>query len=87
MGDIKDHPVPLSSPIDGTQATEILQELLAIERVRLAQAVAMEAARKIVFPETTVIIKDIERLVAILKERPVKDEDDILNQVLKASPW
>ena len=87
MGDIKDHPVPRPGPIDGAQATEILQELLAIERVRLAQAVAMEAARKIVFPETTVIIKDIERLVAILKERPVKDDDDILNQVLKASPW
>jgi hypothetical protein len=71
MGDIADHPVPRPGPIDDKAATEILEDLLAIERVRLAQAVEMEKTRRIVFPETTVIIKDIERLVSILRGRPV----------------
>lgn len=73
MGNIADHPVPRPVPIDANAATEILTELLAIERVRLAQAVEMEKTRKIVFPETTVIIKDVERLVAILAGRNVAD--------------
>ncbi len=74
MGDIADHPIPRPGPIDDKAATDILEELLAIERVRLAQAVEMEKARRIVFPETTVIIKDIERLVAVLRGRPVTIE-------------
>lgn len=42
---------------------EVLRELLTIERERLTVARRIEVDRNIVFPETTVIIKDIERLL------------------------
>ena len=47
----------------------ILQELLEIERERLRQALALEAKRSIVFPETTVILHDVERLLAKVREK------------------
>lgn len=44
-------------------AREVLIDLLSIERERLKVALRIEQERRIVFPETTVIIKDIERLL------------------------
>jgi hypothetical protein len=55
------------------QSREILIELLAIERNRLATAVRIEAERKIVFPETTVIIRDILRLVGVIYGKAESD--------------
>ena len=66
MASNQDRPVPRSGPIDPGERQEILHELLTVERARLANALRMEQLRSIVFPETTVIIKDIERLVAAL---------------------
>ena len=42
---------------------ERLRELLGVERARLVVALEIEAKRSIVFPETTVICHDVERLV------------------------
>ena len=54
-------PPELNSPLD------ILQELLEIERERLQVAVRIERERSIVFPETTVIIRDIQKLMAAIE--------------------
>ena len=43
--------------------TDVLTELLDIERARLSEAVRIENERRIVFPETTVIAKDVRRLL------------------------
>lgn len=48
---------------------EILRELLAIERERLRTAREIEQRREMVFPETTVIVRDIERLLAEIERR------------------
>jgi hypothetical protein len=47
---------------DINQSKELLKKLLAIELDRLDTAVKIEKERKIVFPETTIIIHDIEKL-------------------------
>ena len=72
MDTCKDRPQPgdppaLDSPI------EILKELLSIERERLQVALRIEKERNIVFPETTVIIKDIQRLSLEIERRKVSD--------------
>jgi hypothetical protein len=59
-------PTPLPTAIDLTERHEILRGLLESERARLANALRLEKERSIVFPETTVIIRDIERLVDAL---------------------
>lgn len=46
-----------------TGKLDVMRELLAIERERLETALRIERERKIVFPETTVIARDVERLV------------------------
>ena len=57
-------------PTIGVEAElEILQELLAVERERLVVARRIEEERSIVFPETTVIVRDIERLLGKVMER------------------
>ncbi len=66
MAHAPDRPSPRSGPIDASEKSEILHELLVIERARLAEACRIEAERRIVFPETTVIIKDIKSLLAAL---------------------
>lgn len=62
---------PVAGPptigVDGE--VEVLRELLRIERERLVVARRIEEERKIVFPETTVIIKDIERLLEKVREK------------------
>jgi hypothetical protein len=56
-------PPQLDSPI------EILRELLRVERARLQVALRIEDERNIVFPETTVIIRDIERITFEIERR------------------
>jgi hypothetical protein len=56
-------------PPDLTQPTEVLRFLLGVECRRLEVALSIEAKRALVFPETTVIIRDIERLTAEVERR------------------
>ena len=56
-------PPELAAPL------EILEELLAIERERLRTAREIEKRREMVFPETTVIVRGIERLLAEIERR------------------
>lgn len=51
------------------QPLEILRELLEIERKWLKTAVRIEEERQIVFPETSVIIHDIEKLVKAIESK------------------
>lgn len=58
-----ERPIP-GPPTIGVEGTlEVLRELLRVERARLVVALEIEAKRSIVFPETTVICRDVERLV------------------------
>lgn len=71
------------------QGKELLMELLEVEVDRLHTAVRIEKERKIVFPETTVIIRDIQKLHTAIygklvtenekKLKPIEDDlwDDI----------
>ncbi len=81
-----DRPVPSLHSIDSKQTEAILLELLELERERLRQAVKMEKDRNIVFPETTVIIKDIERLLGALGQTDETDSPPVQrdNQQTKA---
>lgn len=56
---------PLAGPttIGVVGEVRLLRDLLQIERDRLQVALRIERERSIVFPETTVIVKDIERLL------------------------
>ena len=65
------------TPPDLTQPKEILKKLLAIELDRLDTAVRIEQERKIVFPETTVIIRDIQKLNAAINGRVGNKADDL----------
>ena len=49
---------------DLNQPKDILKHLLEIELERLKTAVKIERERKIVFPETSIIIRDIQKLNA-----------------------
>jgi hypothetical protein len=71
---------------------DVLRWLLWIEIERLHTAVRIEAERSIVFPETTVIIRDIQKLMAALcNEEPTRgsqtpstrlSDDDELSRIL-----
>ena len=61
----------VAPPDDGP--AKLLRRLLNIELERLEVAVRIEKERKIVFPETSVIIRDIERLSALLERGQNKD--------------
>ena len=56
--------------------------MLAIELERLDVAVRIERERNIVFPETTVIIRDIQKLTAALNRR---SGDSMLSDLFGAS--
>ena len=56
---------PPTIGVDGE--VSILRELLVVERERLAVARQIEEQRSIVFPETTVIVRDIERLLGKIR--------------------
>lgn len=67
MGNSQERPRPgpppeLDSPI------ETLRYLLDAEKKRLEVALRIEEERKIVFPETSVIIHDIQRLMQAIEK-------------------
>ena len=64
-----ERPLPGLPTIGVDGELPVLRELLEIERERLRQALALEAKRSIVFPETTVILHDVERLLAKVREK------------------
>ena len=53
-------PAPRAPPREALR--EVYEELLAIERQRLAIAVRIERERGFVFPETSVIVRDVRTL-------------------------
>lgn len=59
-----ERPVPAQRAHDLGQHKAILAELLEVERARLQEALRIERERSMVFPETTVIARDIQRLAA-----------------------
>ena len=69
-------PEPAERAHDLTQHRAILAELLVVERARLEVALRIERERKIVFPETTVIVKDIQRLSLALLSKADDPDDD-----------
>ena len=68
MGNSKERPRP-GDPPKLDEPLELLKELLAIERSRLSVAQRIEEERKIVFPETTIIIRDIQKLMTEIEKR------------------
>ena len=70
-----ERPVPGPPTIGVDGELDVLRDLLQIERERLTVALRIEAERKIVFPETTVIARDVERLL----EKVVKREREEAN--------
>ena len=83
MEEGKSRPRPGAPPrLD--QPRVVLEKLLAIELERLDVAVAIEKERKIVFPETSVIIRDIMKLNAALTPEPagsLPDMDSFLDDL------
>jgi len=77
MGPSEERPRANAEPPDLTKPRELLERLLAIEWVRLETAVRIEKERNIVFPETTVIIRDIQKLMAACGMGK-EEESDIL---------
>lgn len=74
-----DKPPNLNNP------KEILEELLQIERDRLDIAVVIERRRNIVFPETSVIIRDIMKIMNALGTKidiDTSDSDDDIGALL-----
>jgi hypothetical protein len=67
-------PTPRAPPRDALR--EVYEELLAIERERLAVAVRIERERGFVFPETTVIVRDVRFLAEkVYGPAPSTDRD------------
>ena len=62
---------------DLTQSKEILKRLLEIELQRLETAVRIEKERNIVFPETTIIIRDIQKLNEAVNGGEKQDDGQI----------
>jgi hypothetical protein len=83
-------------PPDLTQPLPLLRYLLGVELRRLEVATRLETERNFVFPETTIIIRDIQKLQSAIKEtegrphsacalgEPCDDDDDVL-QSLRAA--
>lgn len=62
MGEGENRPRASAEPPKLDQSRERLAYLLGVEMERLSVAVRIEKERKIVFPETSVIIHDIMRI-------------------------
>jgi hypothetical protein len=78
MGKSTDRPRSNPKPPQLNQTKEILQKLLDIEIARLDVAVRIERERNIVFPETTIIIRDIQKLTDEISKGGIKKESDYL---------
>jgi len=74
MGKSEERPRPCTVAPELTGTMDVLKKLLAIELDRLDVAVRIEKERNIVFPETTVIIRDIQKLTAAIHG---KDKSDV----------
>ena len=59
-----ERPVPLPRSPDLGAHLDILADLLQVQRERLLEARELEKARGFIFPETTVIARDVARLSA-----------------------
>lgn len=62
---------------------ETLQELLEIEKARLRTARLIEEKREIVFPETSVIVRDIMKIMAAINGKSEPAETDALDEILR----
>jgi hypothetical protein len=76
MENSPEKPRASSKPPDLNNVTEVLQALLIIEWERLEVAKRIEDERNIVFPETTVIIRDIQKLMGALHMKRAGQETD-----------
>lgn len=79
MGNSKKRPRAAAEPIDLNQSVDLLKELLEIEKNRLAVAVRIEKERNIVFPETTIIIRDIMKLDAAINSKKQAPAEEKIN--------
>ena len=61
-------------PPDLSATSDLLRHLLAVELDRLDVALQIEKERRIVFPETTIIIRDIQKLRAAIDGHEHHDE-------------
>lgn len=75
-----------AEPPNLTLGVELLRELLGIEQERLKVAVRIERERSLVFPETTIIIRDIQKLAAAIdayegqgQQKPIFYEHDLVS--------
>ncbi len=59
---------------DVNQSQAILKKLLEVELNRLETAVRIEKERKIVFPETSIIIHDIQKLNSAINGKSNKSD-------------
>ena len=90
MGNSQTRPRPGAPPeLDGDLDT--LRWLLDAEKHRLEVALRIEEERKIVFPETSVIIHDIQRLMRAIEkvESPAGNGgvDDLLSGLVEVTDW
>lgn len=65
----------LTPPPEGCNDAELLKYLLKAEKGRLEVALQIERDRETVFPETTVIIRDIQKLHATIQRLASKRDD------------
>jgi hypothetical protein len=63
-------------PPDLTATLDLLRHLLAVELERLEVARQIERERRIVFPETTIIIRDIQKLRAAIDAHERGDQSE-----------
>lgn len=56
-------PAPNPNPLRLDEDVKTLRWLLRVEKRRLKEAVRIERERRIVFPETSVILRDVHRLL------------------------
>lgn len=63
-------------PPDLTATPDLLRHLLAVELERLDVALQVELERRIVFPETTIIIRDIQKLRAAIDAHERGDQSE-----------
>ena len=66
MAESTERPGTAAAAPDIKQPKAVLEHLLQIELERLRVAVEIEKKRNIVFPETSVIIRDIQKIQAAL---------------------
>lgn len=80
-------PDPLPARVvRGVDEARLVRQLLAESLRRLRAARALESSRKIVYPETTCIVRDCERLARRLNEMTAAKGKDEVSSVPVAEP-